>query len=77
MKGGWVGMEKATYNIAASPTCLICLPQSALAAFCVMGKRSKGWGSTVRAIERARAKIERVRLWATIRRMGEIAIFFM
>ena len=42
-----------------------------------MGKRSKGCGSTVRAMERARAKIESVLLWARVRRRGENAIFFM
>jgi hypothetical protein len=55
------GGEESTYNIAASPTCLICLPQSALAAFCVIGSRSKGCGSTVRTSARARLKIERAR----------------
>lgn len=72
------GDARITYNMAASPTCLSCFPQSAFAAFCVRGRRSKGCGSTVRAMERTRAKTERVRRWATVRRrgvMGAISFF--
>jgi len=70
---GW----EETYNMAASPTCLNCFPQSPFAAFC-RGRREKGCGSTFRAIERTRAKTERVRRWERVRRrgvMGAISLF--
>ena len=62
--------------MAASPTCLICLPQSALAVFCASGNRSNGCGSIVRTSARAREKMERARRWVTIRMIGEIACHF-
>ena len=70
---GW----EETYNMAASPTCLNCFPQSPFAAFC-RGRREKGCGSTFRAIERTRAKTERVRRWERVRRRGVMgAILFL
>jgi len=63
--------------MAASPTCRNCFPQSALAAFCVSGSRSKGCGSTVRMTARARVKIERARRWERRRRRGEMGAIFI
>ena len=67
---------KETYNMAASPTCLICLPQSALAVFCASGNRSNGCGSIVRTSARAREKMERARRWVTMRMIGEMGAMF-
>jgi hypothetical protein len=63
--------------MAASPTCLICLPQSALAVFCASGNRSNGWGSIVRTSARAREKMERPRRWDTMRMIGEMGAIFL
>jgi hypothetical protein len=68
--------HKKTYNMAASPTCLICLPQSALAVFCASGNRSNGCGSIVRTSARAREKMERARRWATMRMIGKMGAIF-
>ena len=62
--------------MAASPTCLICLPQSALAVFCASGNRSNGCGSIVRTSARAREKMERARRWVTMRMIGEMGAIF-
>lgn len=67
---------KETYNMAASPTCLTCLPQSALAVFCASGNRSNGCGSIVRTSARAREKMERARRWVTMRMIGEMGAIF-
>jgi hypothetical protein len=63
--------------MAAWPKCLACRPQSAFAGSCVMGKRSKGCGSTALPSERARAMIEKARRWESMRRAAGAIVWFL